>query len=69
MHKITITVLDFDNIGEDSIVDHIENTRYPNHCINPKVLKIESKEIGEWNDDHPLNKKETSEEYIERLFG
>ncbi len=67
-YKIELLILDFDEIGERAITEVIENTRYPNRCINPKVKKIESRDIDEWHDDHPLNRHSTQDTEYQRLF-
>lgn len=68
IYKIEIAVIDLDQIGEQEIKKVIENTHYPNHCISPKVKKIESRDIGEWHDDHPLNLNDKSNDEYQRLF-
>lgn len=67
VYRVVLCVIDHDDVG-DGIKDVIENTRFPNRCINPTVTQIESREIGEWHDDHPLNKCDTSNAEFERLF-
>lgn len=67
VYKIEVMIIDFDNVGEEEIADVIENTRYPNHCISPQVKSVESRTL-EWNDDHPLNKLETSDSTYKGLF-
>jgi hypothetical protein len=67
-YKVTLTIIDFDHIGEDEIKLVIEDTRYPNRCISPNVVNIESVDIGEWNDNHPLNNSRTCEAEWKRLF-
>ena len=51
------------------MVSVIENQKYPNHCIHPDVKSIETVDVGEWGDDHPLNLNATSEAEYQRLFG
>ena len=68
VHKITISIIDFDEVGEEDIRDIIENTRYPNHCISPDIKKFETRDIGEWDDEHPLNQTATCDKEFERLF-
>lgn len=68
VHKVTLIVFDFDEIGAESVKEVLENTKYPNHCINPEVKSVESKDIGEWDDDHPLNKRATHEQALADLF-
>lgn len=53
-YKLTVLVVDHDEVG-DEISDMIECARYPNHAIAPRVIDIQSIDIGEWDDEHPLN--------------
>ena len=66
-YKLEVLVIDFDNVGDD-IPSLIENTKYPNWCISPTVIQAESKDIGEWSDDHPLNKNDTMKAEYKKLF-
>jgi hypothetical protein len=68
VHKITLLVIDLDEIGAEEIKDIIENTHYPNRCISPDVFSVETVDIGEWDDDHPLNDNDTAEAEWRRLF-
>lgn len=65
--KVEILILDFDGLGEEGVKSAIENSRYPNHCISPEVKNITSASV-DWNDDHPLNKIETSDRAYIDLF-
>jgi|GEM_PF-2907645 len=56
-HRLTITVIDFDQMGAQAVAETIENQRYPNHCINPSVHVVESIDLGEWGDDHRANQR------------
>lgn len=67
-YKVTLLIIDLDEIGAGEIKDVIENVHYPNRCISPEVAQIESAEIGEWRDDHPLNITTTSTAEWKRLF-
>ena len=67
-HKIEILIIDFDEMGADEIKSTIENTSYPNRCMYPDVMNIETVDLGEWNDEHPLNLKDTFEQEYQRLF-
>lgn len=69
VHKVESYIVDFDDVGEENIKDLIENARFPNRCISLNVIKIATKDIGEWNDDHPLNMRSTAEAELKRLFG
>jgi hypothetical protein len=67
--KLEVLVLDMDGIGEDAIKSTIENTKYPNYCISPIVRTMVTKEVGEWYDDHPLNKKDSFDAEVVKIFG
>lgn len=68
-YKIEILVIDYnDELNEEEIKNVIENQRYPNHCMSPEVKKIESRDIGEWHDDHSLNLHNEADEEYNRLF-
>lgn len=68
VYKVELMILDFDEIGGEEIRDVIENQRYPNHCISPNVMHIESRELGEWDDEHPLNNTKKMQGEFYRLF-
>ena len=68
VYRIEVMVVDLDQIGEEDIRSVIENTRYPNRCISPKVKNIESRDIGEWHDEHPMNLKSKADAEYRRLF-
>lgn len=68
VYKVELMVIDFDEIGEQEIRDVLEHTKYPNRCIHPEVKGIESRDIGEWNDDHPMNQVATCDAEYQRLF-
>ena len=50
-----VLIIDHDEVGADGIKTVIENARYPNRCIMPRVVRTDEAEIGEWYDQHPLN--------------
>lgn len=66
-YKVTLLINDHDEVG-DEIKDIIENQKFPNYCIMPHVMEMQSVDIGEWSDDHPLNKRSTMKEEFDRLF-
>jgi hypothetical protein len=68
VYKIELAIIDHDDIGAEAIKEVLENTRYPNRCISPKVLTVEGKDIGEWYDEHPLNYTTTQKQELARLF-
>lgn len=67
-YKIEILVVDYDGIGEESIREEIENARFPNDCVTLQIKSVQSRDIGPWNDDHPLNKSATADAEYNRLF-
>jgi len=69
IHQVVLTFIDFDQIGADGAKDTIENANYPNDCMYPHVRSVETRDIGEWADDHPLNNTVTAEAEMKRLFG
>ena len=68
MYKVELMVLDFDGIGADGIKQEIEYARYSNRCISPKVKGCESRDIGKWDDSHPLNHRDTADAEYRKLF-
>jgi hypothetical protein len=69
-YKVELLIIDFDQLGEKEIQFTLENTKYPNWCIYPNVMKIEERDVGNWTDEHPLNLSTTSQEAeYQRLFG
>jgi hypothetical protein len=68
VHKLEVMIIDHDGVGAEEIKTILENQRYPNHCIAPYIMKIDSAEIGEWDDDNPLNNRKTMQGEYKRLF-
>lgn len=68
VHRVILLIVDQDDVGPAGVVDVIENTRYPNRCIAPHVMGIETADIGPWSDDHPLNRYDTMRAEFARLF-
>jgi hypothetical protein len=70
VHKVTILIVDHDRVSDlpgDELKHIIENARYPNRCISPSVMAIETREV-EWDDAHPLNRTATWKTAAEDLF-
>ncbi len=67
VYKIEIMIVDHGRVGAEEIESLIENARYPNHCIAPQVMKIETREV-EWHDDHALNLPPAQRQAYEELF-
>lgn len=69
VHKVVLLVVDHDDMGAKEVGEVLEHNRYPNHCMAPDVLCVETREV-DWNDDHPLNfGDERRVREFERLFG
>lgn len=57
-HVFTVVVLDFDELGCEEVLRTLEDANFPNDCIHPKVEGSTTYDIGKWEDDHPLNKRD-----------
>ena len=68
VYKMTLMFIDFDNLGAKGATDIIENARLPNHIIPGHVMALEERDIGEWDDDHPLNNYKTQIAAFQILF-
>jgi hypothetical protein len=68
VYEVTLRIVDLDGLGGSEICDVLENTRYANHCISPKVSHIRTADAGEWSDDHPLNHRSSFDAEWNRLF-
>lgn len=69
VYKATVIVVDAgDELNDSEVKLVIENTRYPNRCMSPHVIAVESVELGPWDDDLPINGRDTFDSEVERLF-
>lgn len=50
VYKITLLVIDLEDMGEEQTREALENARY----LYASVLDTQTAEV-EWHDDHPLN--------------
>lgn len=66
-YKVELLIVDHDDVG-DEIPNIIENQKYPNYCISPNVMSVQSVDIGEWFDGHPLNKRDEQGAYYKQAF-
>jgi len=65
MYLLEVYVIDHENMGLESIKDEIENgSKY----INPNVMAAGEADIGEWEDDHILNKSATPVSVYRKYF-
>lgn len=67
-YKVELLIIDFDELGREGIEEEIKNTRFANDCIYPSVMNIVERDVGDWDDDHPLNQTETQKTHYEKLF-
>lgn len=69
VYKLEVLIINYEEVGEEELKIIIEDGRYPNDCINPCITKIQSYDIGEWEDNHILNNVSLSskeaKEYLE----
>lgn len=63
-HRFLIGVLDFEGYGRNEIISQFHNSSVE-HII---FIEEDSREIGEWHDDHPLNSSATQTDFFNRLF-
>jgi hypothetical protein len=68
-YKVELLIVDFDEVGPKGIAQELENARYGNRCMSPQVMAVEGADIGEWSDEHPLNRRSAAAEEYKRLFG
>lgn len=63
-YKFEVYVLDFENYGLEDAVNALEQLDgFTVHAIHPQI-----KDIGEWDDNHPMNLRETNlSEYFDNL--
>lgn len=64
MHRIVLFVIDHEDIGQNEVKMLIEDNRY----ISPNIKDIRTAEIGEWDDDHKLNKTKATIQDFENYF-
>lgn len=69
VHRVTVIVLDFERHGSDDIKRIMQNAHYTSDQTIICVESAETADIGEWSDDHPLNKRDTFAAEVARLFG
>lgn len=64
-YKIEVLVIDHKDLGASVIQTLLESNRY----ISPYVQRVTAADIGEWSDDHPLNRFDLMVAEYARLFG
>ena len=69
VYKVELMIINHDgDMSAKDIKDELENTEFANHCMYPQVTSIVSRELGEWDDDHPLNSSVTAKAYFHGIF-
>ena len=56
VHALQVLIVDHDNTGVEELWRILENTKYPNYCMAPTVIRSQTKEV-EWPDEHLLNRR------------
>lgn len=59
VYRMVLCFIDTDEVGMTEAI---------NHASPGTVMTIEARDIGEWNDDHPLNKYATRAAAFDKLF-
>lgn len=65
LHKLEVYVFDYEGAGLENIISNIEGHRH----LFALVKQSESADIGQWSDDHILNKAGTPVEVFRSYFG
>ena len=63
VHIITVVVPDLNEVGKESIFYDLAEGG-PDFSF---ILDSEAYDIGDWSDDHPLNYRSKSKDYIRKL--
>lgn len=63
-YRFEICVLDFENYGPEEYKVIIEQAKH----LSGTVMSLDEIDIGEWDDDHPLNNSKTARSYFEQTF-
>lgn len=67
VYKLEVMIIDQDVDSIEDAIYIIDETRYPNH-INVKAITCKEADIGEWDDDNPLNDPDTTKQEMDKLF-
>lgn len=59
VHRVVLMIVDHHELGDDGIQEEIEAVRFPNGCMRPEVMQIDTREV-EWFDGCDLNKRDLS---------
>lgn len=64
-YMMSVLVIDHEGYGLKDATLGVENARH----WHPIVIDSKEADIGEWDDDHPLNNRKTMKSECDRLFG
>jgi hypothetical protein len=53
-YRVTLVVLDYNNIGEEQLRLTLEAARF---LVAPRVTKVEERIIKDYDDGHPMNQR------------
>jgi len=67
VYKLEVMIIDEDVTSIEQAENLIDETRFPNHT-NVYSVTCREAEIGEWDDNNPLNSSKTLKTEMERLF-
>lgn len=67
VHRVTLLVVDHDRLGAAALKTEIESVNFPNDCVSPKVVLVETRRV-DWHDGHPLNQRDGWRAAYEALF-
>lgn len=67
VHLLTVLIIDHDKLGAKECASVLEHTRYSNDCIGPYPINTRTVTV-DWSDDHPLNRGDTIQAELARLF-
>lgn len=61
-YRVEIVIVDFDELGPDGLIEELEAVNFPNDCIHLSASNVriaQVVDIGDWSDEHPLNRRGT----------
>mgnify|MGYP001282590115 CR=1 FL=1 len=64
-HKIELVVVDFEDYGIDNFLINVKQSS-DNYLV--KKILAKTVDIGEWDDDHPLNQQDVSKSVVMKYF-
>lgn len=63
VYKVELMIVDHEDCGEDEVITLLESVKY----LYPLVVDIDSVPI-EWDDEHPLNHRDTWRQEFNQMF-